>query len=330
MKNKIERVCIVGSIYALLVYLLNSTVDEMEKTFYFFSYGIPESIQKKIKNKQHFDLKKNKYLNNKFVLLILLRFGQYFRWPFFKKSQIYAQDHLLISSYLIGYKKYIEIEDFPKFYERYFVRKTRLLRLKFWRDDKYKLRWLWKCLVSPSFGYVDGHNDICTTLLLTDSSYIPKALKSKNIITNPLRKLWFNSSDVKKSRILNIYNLDNNDISEICSKKKILFTQPFSDDNFISINEQRRIYKEILKNYDSSEIIIKVHPRDTFDYIEDFPKVVVFNKPIPFQLFDLLNVKFDTAITVCSTAVNSIEYDVKIDWYGTKISNQLVSRIGNL
>jgi hypothetical protein len=84
-----------------------------------------------------------------------------------------------------------------------------------------------------------------------------------------------------------------------------------------------------VNNYDRGTLLIKKHPRETFDYKILFPDIPVFEKPIPIQLFDLLGVRFKRAITVFSSAVASFDYDIKIDWYGTEISEALLKNFGS-
>ena len=329
MKRKIKRVCIVNTSYSLLIYLSNSSIQEIDETFYFFGNGIPSVLQKNFKLRYTFDFNSNQILNNKLVLLFLIKYGKYFIWPFFRKSEIFAQDHLPFSPYLIGYKKYTLIEDCPNFYFRFYSNMLRLKNLQYWREDKYKKRYLWKCIVGPTYSNINGDNSSCTALLLTDKTFIPIKLKSKIIIAKSLKEIWNNFDKEKKTLILSRFNFSINDVSLIRSKKKILFTQPFSDDMYITKDEQYRIYNTIISNYSRSEIIIKTHPRDTSDYRNLFPDILVFDKPIPFQLFDLFDIKFDTAITVNSSAAKVFDYKIKIDWYGSRISESLLNSIGN-
>jgi hypothetical protein len=174
-----------------------------------------------------------------------------------------------------------------------------------------------------------GNNKQCNEIIITENEILPY-MKDKKIKTVSLSYLWEKSPISKKQLILNIFDVISKDIELIKSKENILFTQCFVEDNYITSEERYRIYSKIVDNYDRNTLLIKKHPRETFDYRTLFPDIPVFEKPIPMHLLDLLGVRFKKAITVSSSIVASFDYDIEIDWYGTEISEALVNRFGIL
>jgi hypothetical protein len=239
------------------------------------------------------------------------------RWLFLKKADFFVQDHLSFSDYIISNSSYALLEDGPYCFQAFVPQfrtpsKNILFRLL---TDKKKQR---------SF----GNNKQCNKIVITEDDEILPYMKDKEIITVSLSSLWEKSSITKKQLILDIFNVTDNDIEMIKSRENILFTQPFVEDHIITAEERCRIYSQIVGNYDRSTLLIKKHPRETFDYKTLFPDIPVFEKPIPMHLFNLLGLRFEKAITVFSSAVASFDYDIEIDWYGTEISEALINKFG--
>ena len=47
-------------------------------------------------------------------------------------------------------------------------------------------------------------------------------------------------------------------------------------------------------------------------------------------MLDLIGCKFEKAITIFSSAVNSFSYNIQIDWYGTEIDEMLFKSEGHI
>lgn len=87
--------------------------------------------------------------------------------------------------------------------------------------------------------------------------------------------------------------------------KSIIFTQPLSEDGYISEDRKVEIYSAICKWFDSDQTILKIHPRDTADYAS--VKANVLRETFPGELFDLLGIRFDAAVGICTSAVNNVD-----------------------
>jgi hypothetical protein len=190
------------------------------------------------------------------------------------------------------------------------------------------IKWIIHRFISKAYHDPWGDNVLCNEIIITQNEILPY-MKDKKIIVTSLSSLWEKSPESKRNLILNIFDLEKEDIEILKSRENILFTQCFIDDGELTEEEHSRIYRKIVNNYDHNTLLIKKHPRETFDYKSLFPDIPVFEKPIPMQLFDLLGVRFKRAITVFSSIVVSFDYDIAIDWYGTEISNTLLRNRGS-
>lgn len=137
----------------------------------------------------------------------------------------------------------------------------------------------------------------------------PVYMKKKLILLESI----FKKSIDTDNKLLNIFNI-NIPYKRIGNKKNaIVFTQPLSEDGFISENKKVEIYKEIInellkKNY---LIFFKNHPREMTKYT--FSKdVIVLEKDFPAEVLNFTNIKFHTAIAVCSGSIDTINADYKI------------------
>lgn len=323
-KNNYSRVCIVATVYTLFLYLLYSKDDEIKNTFFFFGDGIPLSVRKKFNH--YFYLKRPEKIWARRFFRIFLNFFSHFRWSFLKSAKIYGQDHLWFSSGIIGKRDYVLLEDAPFIMSRYYKSVLRKNEMR----NRTGMKGVLNCLL---FGYIfrrrHGENNQCIEVILSQEDYSP-ILERKLIHIRTLDELWRDSSTSKKNEILLLFDISPEDIIFKGNKSIIVFTQPFSFDNCINEQEQVDLYRDILKNYNKNEVLLKVHPRDNIDYRKYFPDIAIFDKPVPMQLFDLMGAKFKKAVTICSTAVLSFPYEIEIDWIGTICNKTLFAFYGDI
>lgn len=107
--------------------------------------------------------------------------------------------------------------------------------------------------------------------------------------------------------------------------RSVVFTQPLSEDGYISEQRKVEIYKTICAWFDSDQTILKVHPRDTSDYFG--AKANVLQESFPGELFHVLGIRFGTAVGLCTSAVNNVEAAHRVNLNGdflkdTKFSAQ--------
>ena len=164
-------------------------------------------------------------------------------------------------------------------------------------------------------------------IYLTGLASIPEEIKHKVEIIN-LKDLWNKKSNVEKEEILNVFGFDKNIVNSIKNRKYILYTQPLSEDEILLENEKIELYSKILKKYDENFIVLKKHPREKTDYKKIFPNIEVMDQIFPAELLTLLDIHFEKAITIFSTAALTDD-KVQVDFYGTEIHPKLFKRFGS-
>ena len=327
-KKRYPRVCMVVTVYGLFEYILYSTVEEVKKTYYVLPVFMWKEYGKHFQNsfcmpdRGYGDRWKN-LLWGYFYLL------KWIKLPSFKGAELFVHDHMPNYAVFIGRKKYTLLEDGPycfsammnnnykystyeeKEYEKLPIGKGRLAFLfrKIMYGPVYFNRW--------------GKNRLCTDIVLSTDEHLDYFDK-KTIHRIKLQGIWDTFSYQKQELLLNVFGMNHKDIDLIKSKKIIILTQPLYPD-FIGREEHQEIWKKIITKYPIDEIIVKPHPRDQYEYEKDVENLFVFRKKIPSQLFEVLNLEFDKAVTTFSSAVFGLNAN-EIDWYGTEVSESITKR----
>ena len=325
--SKYKRICSVSTLYSLLLYLLYSKEEDIRKTFFFFHSSIPDEVSNNFKDQSYkkpvFSTKISQ--NAMFRLLVLYRYQKFFKLPSFIGKQLYMQDHLEYSPILIGTKKYTLIEDAPgalKFYEHGYWG-TRDREIQSYSSYKYK-----QILCGPTMCKTFGHNDQCTDVLLS-TKYDLDYLKKKTLHYVNVKEKWNEISSEKKDYICRILSIDKNVIDTLKSRKIILFTQPLYK-GAVKMNVHEDLHRRLIAKYPQEDLLIKPHPRDLFSYETAYPNAVVVRTPLPSQLLYLLGIKFEKAVTLFSTAVFDMGYDLQIDWYGAECHPDVLKYCGHV
>lgn len=320
-----KRVLISNSVYNFFIYLLYSTETEIKQTFYFVGEGIPRSITDNLVQHYYYT-EDTKFKKSKYWKLFIKIFAV-LRWPFLVNASLYGLDHYW---FIIGNRYYTYIEDAPNIFSLYTKgHKLYKIQVLFWEKKSALIQFMYKLVFGGVYHRNVANNHQCIRIIQTQNDYVDY-LKGKEIVVIDTKEYWDKASEAKKTLILSFFNITQADVDVIKSKKTIIFTQPFVTDNFLTEEEHVEVYDKILANYDPKEVIIKPHPRDAINYKKYFPAMLLFEKPVPMQLFDLLDIKFETAATVSSTAIVSIPYDIKIDWYGSKIHPKILKEYGDI
>lgn len=172
------------------------------------------------------------------------------------------------------------------------------------------------------------------TLKRIDKFYVtemaPQNLEyEKKVIRINLKKLWDSKSEVEKSEILKIFNVEEIIIEKLKEKNIILFTQPLSEDGVLKENEKINIYKKILKNYDTSKLVIKTHPREKTKYENIFKECLILKSTFPSEILNFIGFNPIKAVTIFSGAVFGVGENVEIDFYGTEVNEKLYNKYGS-
>lgn len=102
------------------------------------------------------------------------------------------------------------------------------------------------------------------------------------------------------------------EIKRIKQLDGIIFTQPISEDGFVTEKEKIRIYTELASYYSQyGTVALKIHPRDTTDYlIED---INMMKGTYPSELLNILGIRFKFAVGLCTSAIETVNADRKIN-----------------
>lgn len=323
-----KRVCYVATLYALLLYLLYSSEEDVDNTFFVLDETFPSGFEKRLKHSYKFrKVPKHKRIS------LLINWIYYHYVCFTKlpriqhKTELFIQDHKLASKILAWSHNYTLIEDSAGVVSRFFTSYYGKQMIENRKNWKYKF---FKTLYGPLYCYDFGCSEQCTRLLLTQEDKCSMLSNKERIFLPEIDEdLWNGFSEFKKNMILSIFDINKEDINKLSNRKYLLLTDPVWPDD-APYEEHDRIFRQIINRYPADELIIKTHPRDiNYPYEKEFPGIPVFRRSIPMELFKILGVKFNTIITLFSTAVNQFG-DVNIEWYGTEVSPFCMKLYGHI
>lgn len=252
--------------------------------------------------------------NSKYLAIILIFIQKlYFRAIFHNKEiEIYGQDHTGIGNILVGMGKFYLIEDGLMSYQDKNDLKNKYFKLKELIGINLSL----------------GRHKNVKKIYLTGLASIPEEIKDKAEIIN-LKELWDRKTLEEQNEILDIFSFDLKIKETIKGRSIILFTQPLSEDNIIMEEEKIKLYSKIIKKYPKERLVIKTHPRERTNYKDIFKEYLVLDNPFPFEILNLLDIKFNKAVTLFSTAALGLGKEVEVDFYGTEVHQKILQKFGS-
>lgn len=240
-------------------------------------------------------------------------------------SKIYAQDHLPFSSPLIDNLSYTLLEDCPNFFINFDYHQ----HLYTHKNFKENIR----SFLGGRIGkHYRGYNPWCENRIITsnrDKSFLDdlRIYRYEQINT---QQLWDTASESKKKSIITTYSLDTLNFKTLAVRNVVIFSQPICNDAHFSFEEQRKLFLPYIEEYGADNILVKLHPRDNFDYKKAYPGVEVLRTKAPQQLLSLMGLKFKVAITCCSSAVSSMDKDCDVIWLGSEVDERIVKAYGHV
>lgn len=303
--------------YALLLYLIMTDEDKLQSTTYYVGHGLWDCILPNMVNipevlpytTQNLTRNRIKYLKYRKQL---------------KKSNIFAQDHLTFSAPLIDNLKYSILEDCPNFFSILISRLPKIPPFvpslgSYWHNFK----------VGRIYDRYGGFNPWCINRIVTTNSDV-STFKKLNLPCElvSLEQKWQDSSVSKREFIKKVFSFSLTD--NLTKRKIVIFSQPLMGDAHLSEKDFISLYKPYIEKYGVENILVKLHPRDTFDYAKHFPGIATLKTKAPQQLLSLMGIKFSTAITVCSSAVSSMDEDCEIIWIGAEADERIVKVYGHV
>lgn len=103
--------------------------------------------------------------------------------------------------------------------------------------------------------------------------------------------------------------------SGLIDKVGIVYTQPLSEDGFITESEKIKYYHDMVEYYSKyGKPIVKIHPRDLTDYKFN-SDIKIMPAYFPSELLNLLHIHFLYAVGICTSAVptTNAEYRLNIN-----------------
>ncbi len=309
MKKNYKSICVVDTVYSLMLYLLLGKYD-ISETYFYFSSGIPKELRKKFCHSYLLKSSKSNYFSRCYVALRnYLVFNISFKSKKLTKLDVYGHDHLAFSRlflskaggniYLIedGYANY----DVSNYSEDINDSPISIIKRKFFRFKPY-----------PKFGLSPRVKGV----FLTGAKPIPEIIKDK-VYLKKLESLWQNLNQSKQTEILKVFGVP--DPSLFKEKQFLLITQCFSENyNYISENQKINFYKKIIDGIDMKNLIIKPHPREYTDYRNFFQNACVLNKVFPLELIFLScsNTSITDVFSVDSSCLTMISsHNIRVHTY---------------
>jgi len=255
--DDVENVCVCMSHYALLQYLLLQEENVIKNTCFFFSEHINEQIVSKLPAVQLFIGSGIKKRISKISANLFSRI----KYPFLRTAKIFAQDHGFPIG-IIGGRNYSLLSDGPRF-----LATAQLIDTYKTKDSlRHSFRGFLESIMYGDITlYPMGIGNQCDEMFLTEFEDVP-VCHIKKIHINSLEELWTNSSSSKKNLISYIFDVTHEDIQLLKSRPLMFMTQPISIDYGLTSDEYVQLLSDIFKKYRTKDIIVKLHPRDQFDY----------------------------------------------------------------
>lgn len=237
--------------------------------------------------------------NKKYLTKLLKEISDYFNGD----VCIYGQDHIDIAEILWDEK----IQNIP------FI----LLEdgLGNYRTRKSLMKSGHGIFLRPSETFM-GHNDRVQDIYLTGIWKIPNDLKKKVKILD-IKDQWERKIDGEKQMFLDLYQLKHNILDILSQKTVCILSGAFSSFGIISAEEEICAYKKIISQFNPSDVYIKVHPTSyNIDFKKEFPEVLVFSSPAPFEvLYILIGNHMKTIVSIASTASMIVDEEVEQQFY---------------
>lgn len=325
--NEVENVCISGSLYALMQYLLLFDEDVTTKhTCYFLGYGVSREVSAQLPA-IHIGMHQTGtiWTPSRWWDKIWLRLSKKKRFPFLKTARIYALDSGFASP-LIGKRSYSLLSDGPLCMSQ----NMQPTSADYLRQER-KHRTLIGRLEGLLYGTVAistwGNNQQCKEFFMTEENVSP-VFGTRPVYVQSLGDLWNSATDNQRALVRRVYAVGDNDVRLLNSKSVMFLTQPMLKDRILNEREYLDLLHRIFSHYDISQVLLKLHPRDNFDYHRYFPEVAIYSKPVNMQLLVLLGTNVKRAVTICSSSVNSFPESVEVDWYGPDVHPKVRSFFG--
>lgn len=318
-----RNICLVDTPYALSIYLLQMSMEDIKKTLFFIGDSVNVDIAKKL---PHYVLVKNQSAQHDWKYMSWLRIYKYlkcFSYPF---AKLYIQDHLYIASQFIGPYKYINLCDAPDSYS-------------LWEKCPYQPQRYTQGTIKGKIKYYLAHgkmydmkygcNDQCVCRwITTQKDQETMYIRDKEFLYIDASQLWKEADSEKKEFVENVFGISDELLKQCQDIETLILTQPFIEDCHLSDKEMYDIYAPYIVN--KTNVVIKIHPRDKFAWKKYFPNAYVIDTYAPMQLLNYMGLCPKEAITVSSTAISAMPEKTTKIFLGSKVNEKVFNTLGDL
>ncbi|MBP3762590.1 MAG: hypothetical protein J6I49_01775 [Bacteroidales bacterium] len=315
------------SLYGLLQYLLLFPEETVKRhTCYFLGYAVPRTVSDHLPA-VHVDARQtaSPLAPSRWLHKLWLRISKDWRWPFLRHAQIYALDLGFVGP-LIGSRDYSLLSDGPRCMSQNMQQESVEYQRQM-RKHRTLTGRLETLLYGPVATHTYGNNPQCKRFYMTEENESP-VYGGRPVVVRSLQEMWNGASEGTWALVKRVFNLDEEDLSLLRSRRVIFLTQPLMLDCGLTEEENAELLRRLVAPYGEADIVFKVHPRDRFDYRRHFPHAAVYDKSVNMQLLVLLGASVQRAVTICSTAINSFPESVQADWYGPQVHSKIVQAYG--
>lgn len=284
-----ENICVIGSPYVLLLYLLYS--GDLKNTIFVFQGKYP--LKEAADNLRRYGCTCMFISYDENVTNEGHMWNEVIQSIDYKDINIFVQDTMSAFENFSG-KPITLIEDGRISYISY--------------SDSQKTK---------GFKVYSYHPDV-KQIIYAGLEPIPDALKNKSIVIS-IEDLWNKKNKVEKKQLLSIFDFDYDDMIQLINTGRniIVFTRNYSTIGKCSLQEHLDMYREVISNYNQNQVIIKPHPNDNVNYQAYFPTCCILPTKLPAELLHLCSIPIKTVVSIdaSSNVFGSIGGDVKIELY---------------
>lgn len=330
MGKKHVNICLVNTVYSLFLYFLINGYNEND--IFIFTFLMPKDISKNLKNIQtprvaFIDGAKMAHLNSiNGIIQNIVGYLRYFYGylklriilfakTFNKEVSVYGHAQTPFSYMFYENKNSNIIEDGIMNYYYPIIETHQINPII---DKILHICGIYFLSANEALG---SHKNIKNVYLTQNFNH--PLIKDKIKIIN-IKESWENIPKDQQQNILNIFNINSKVETYNNKKTTLILTEPLSDENLMTLNEELNIYKELMNKFKDYKIIIKPHPRDKKNYKEIFKNVEILDKNFPIELLNLIGFKPTIVSSIVSTALLNFK-DSEIYVYDGEIKNKKIN-----
>jgi len=270
----IDKICIVGTPYGLLLYLL--FIGNSKNTLFIFygNYPLASAIE---------NLRKNHYVCLELDNIKLSH----------KENELNLSIVDFIASHLNQYSIPVYGQDTSPFIAKF-------INERFTLFEDGRISYISKFDAQKTKGFhVSIYNEGISSIIYTGLEKIPLCLREISTLVD-IKVLWKSLPSDQQKFVQDIFGFNASKLNVLLATghDTILFTRNYAKAGKCKYSEQVNMYKDVLSNYDANKVIIKPHPNDNVDYLQIFKDNIVLPSSIPAELIWLCDLKINRVVSV--------------------------------